>query len=68
MAKVIKLEYGAYIAKLSQRELNTIALMLGHSSDELVKEKADDWEIGYNDISLGNELTSLYAHFYSKME
>jgi len=66
MAKITKTENGNYKVELSQQELNTIALLLGHSSDELVKEKAEDWEI--QQVSIKSELDSLYSNFFRHMK
>lgn len=40
----IKKENGVYIAELSQKELNTISLLIGDSSDEMVVNLGEDFE------------------------
>lgn len=70
MAKITEIEKGRFVAVLSQQELNTISLLLGHSSDKLVKELGDDFE-DYPEEDLnantnyltGNEATSLHSAF-----
>lgn len=68
MAKVVKLEDGQFQATLSQEELNTIALLLGNSSDELILDRAEDWEIPSEAVCVGAEATNLYYQFWGKVE
>jgi hypothetical protein len=55
-----------HIIKLKQSELNTIALMLGKSTDELVVEAGEDWNI--EDLCTGSLLNNLYQFFYAHMK
>ncbi len=62
MAEIVKNEDGSYNVKIDQMELNTLSLLLGYSSDDLVKERAEDWEI--TNYCYGEPLDYLYNAFY----
>ncbi|UNA01679.1 hypothetical protein MG295_00262 [Bacillus phage vB_BcgM] len=70
MAKITEIEKGRFVAVLSQQELNTISLLLGHSSDGLVTKLGEDFE-DYPEEALnadinyltGNKATSLHSDF-----
>ncbi|AGI11939.1 hypothetical protein X915_gp048 [Bacillus phage vB_BanS-Tsamsa] len=61
MAKIKKKLNGTFSVNLSKSELNTIALLLGNSSDAFVRERADDWEI--DNYSQKEELDDLWRAF-----
>lgn len=63
MPKIKQKEDGNFKATLTQEELNTISLLLGYASDELVKDRAID--NGVKDFANGEKLTTLYNVFYS---
>jgi hypothetical protein len=66
--KVIKKEYreAEYTISLSQSELNTIALLLGKSTDAMVKDCATIHRLDY--FCIGNRLTELYSSFSNQMK
>lgn len=61
MAKIKKKLNGTFTVNLSKSELNTIALLLGNSSDGFVRERAEDWEI--DNYSQKEELDNLWRTF-----
>lgn len=62
MVKIKVKENGEFKATFTQKELNTISLLVGYSSDELVEKIAKD--NGVDEFSTGDNLTELYNVFY----
>lgn len=54
---------GRYVVELTQKELNTISLLLGHSSDKIVVELGEDYE-GYSYDVDENTHTKHYTSDY----
>lgn len=63
MAKIKQKDNGDFKVTMTQEELNAISLLLGYSSDDLVKELAED--NGVKDYSIDRPLTDLYSVFYA---
>ncbi|PER55732.1 hypothetical protein CN495_08235 [Bacillus thuringiensis] len=68
MAEIKLNEDGSIEAKMSKEEVNAIALLLGASSDKIITERAEEWEVEH--FSSGTQLTNLYYAFrkYSDVE